>query len=87
MAPTNPTGFKVIQDGQVVEVPREIHAEGGEAVSAFVDAALGSGKPLAKMNRAELDAAAQVAGIDPTEYNTVTDLREALSGTRPAEGN
>lgn len=76
----------VISEGQTIVVPREVHTAGGDATRAYVEAALGSGKPLSKMNRGDLDAAALAAGIDPTQYDTATKLRDALKDARPAEG-
>lgn len=72
----------VIKDGQTIVVPREIAVEGGEEVEAYVEAQLGRGKPLAKMNRAELEAEAKAVGLDPAEYGTVAELRDAVKEYR-----
>lgn len=68
----------VTKDDQTIVVPREIHAAGGDVMEAYVEAQLGVGKPLAKMNRAELEAEAKAAGLDPAEYGTVAELRDAV---------
>lgn len=76
------SSITVIKDGQTILVPREVYVAGGSVVEDYVEAQLGRSKPLAKMNRAELDAEAKAVGLDPAEYGTVAELRDAVKEYR-----
>ena len=75
-------GHRVTKDGQTIVVPPEIYAEGGQQLDDYVEVQFGRDKPLARMNRAELDAEAEAVGLDPAEYGTVDKLREAVKEYR-----
>ncbi len=74
--------------GVLPDAEAPVPEEPAEETSSSEDVSASEVKPLEKMNRPELEAAAKDAGIDhPEDLDTKADIREAILSIEPKEGD